>query len=381
MYKDYKGMKKSLLPQMCAALDERGIAYEEQYVEKNMDCFGENKMPLINLLRKHPSWNEESLAIIFEAGDVRRSDTKEINALRSKLERIFHAVLSEGGQHISEDRASSFSMALKAICEGGQYIDEQTARRVKLHTGMVCDVGKRASRILDKLCKKYCIDGHEDYISAFTALADALNPISIEQKMVLSVHPSDFIGMDIKDGRFTNLDAKSSALINKKGCSANGSLALLADGSSMVFYSVAADATLPYHKARKVAMQIFGYANGILLQFGTYPSKTTKEFQSTSRHIAQQALAKCLQEDNLWMLKERSYTINMSRILGGVLGKCTRCGDTEKIITASLLKKMYSKAHPDSSQRVVLGHEAYCLKCGNAISKACFGYCSSCSKK
>jgi hypothetical protein len=381
MYNNFESMKGSLLEQICAVLDKHKIAYEKSGVQKNLDAFCENKATLLNLLRKHPNWNENALAVIFDAGDIRTRSEEEIEKRRLELESIaakcFENGSDDGNEFFSDESVAKFKKALKYLCDQPRFVtDSFAARNIKRNTGIDCKVGQRASRIIDKLCKEYEIGEHKDYFSVFARLADALNPLAIEHKAVLSLHPCDFLEMASGEGWLSDfrLDAQKN-----KGEYIAGIFAHMNDSGSMVFYTVDNAVTAQYSDAAKINSEIFCYENGILLQARLYPEHSDEAAKTTFRNLVQKIMAECLEQPNLWLLKKAQYSVNQAYKTIGTISKSDDFCKDKFRPTISLLKNRHPDGITPSTSKLVIGHEAYCLKCGNAVVAGHRVYCASCA--
>ena len=375
MYNDYETMKGSLLDQMCSILDRHEIVYEKQGVEQNLNCYVNNKMPLLDLLRKHPNWDEDSLAVIFDAGDIRRSSKSEINLLRINLEKLAQEVFVSGATGLSGRSTSKFKPALDVLCGEKQYIEnEDTVEKLKKLAKVDCKIGQRTSRVIHKLCKTYGINKHDNYNSVFSAFADALNPLAIQDKAVLSLHPCDYLKMSAGDGWFSDfrLGAK-----DKRGSSISGTLSLLNDSVSMIFYTVDKATTSPYYKSSKISCEVFCYKTGVLLQSRLYPNYSDEYTKTIHRNLAQQVFAECLGKPNLWALKRRESMVNRFYKLIDFLSSCNDF-TTAYAPNVSLSRSEYPNDIPSNVMKFEIGHEAYCVKCGNSISKKHSLYCDPC---
>jgi len=78
------------------------------------------------------------------------------------------------------------------------------------------------------------------------------------------------------------------------------------------------------------------------------------------------------------MLKKRMNTVNSLFRPNGVLGSSYDLNNLDNTATASLLKTKYPNGIKGLHPKVVAGKEAYCVKCGNAISAKHELYCNAC---
>ena len=261
MQNDFESMKSSLLEQMCAILDKHEIAYQKSGVEKNLNCFGKNKAALIGLLSKHPNWDKDSLAVVYNAGYIRVWCGAGIEKLRLGLEDIAKEAIEKKYPKSSGETFAAFSEALKFLCNLPQFIENRkiTLEVMKL-TKVQCTVNQRVSRVVHKLCQKYDIDKHSKYVSVFTTLADALNPLALPHKTILSVNPCDFLEMSSGDDWISDFRLGTP---DNRGSNIAGILSAMNDNVSMVLYTISKLAAMPYHHAAKVNSEFFCYNHGI----------------------------------------------------------------------------------------------------------------------
>jgi hypothetical protein len=269
-----------------------------------------------------------------------------------------------------------FKKALKYLCDHPRFVENKSdEKKIQQNTGASCKVGQRISRVVDNLCKNYGIYGHKDYFSVFAPLADALNPLAIEHKAVLSLNPCDFLEMS-NEGWASDFRL---GVPDNRGTSVAGIFSFLNDCASMVFYTVDNAVTAQYSDATKINSEIFCYENGILLQARLYPEHSDEATKTTFRNLVQKIMAECLEQPNLWLLKKTQYSVNQAyRTIGTISKSDDFCKDKYRP-TISLLKNRHPDGITPSTSKLVIGHEAYCLKCGNAVIAGHRVYCESCA--
>jgi len=147
----------------------------------------------------------------------------------------------------------------------------------------------------------------------------------------------------------------------------------------MVFYTVDKNAKAPYYRTPKINCGIFCYENGVLLQSKLYPDNTNEDAVTVYRNLVQQIFAECLSQTNLWTLRRKSYMTGIAYELNSFLKSCDEYSGNDYTPIISLLKSKYPKGFQRGSERLVMGDDAFCLKCGNPISKLRSVYCESCA--
>jgi len=378
MHKNFDAMKDSLVEQMSIVLERNNIAFDKPGLEKNLDYYGANKMALINLLRKHPHWNEEALAIVFNAGDIRRSSEADIKSFCSSLEVLAQEVFDSEDNQFSSDDAIKFKKALQYLCTAPQYVKNSgTLRAFKKNAGVSCMIGQRTSRVVHKLCKQYQIDEHPNYNAVFAVLADALNPLAIDQKAVLSVHPCDFITIADSDSWAS---ASNSGTRGNMGISAADTLSIANDSISMIFYTVGDDTGAPYHMHPKDDCEVFNYKDGVLLQSRLYTDSNDNMVETVFRNIVHSVIADCMGQPNLWVLKKYPYPVKWFYDAGFVRNNSSAYLKLRSAATVSVIKAEHQSSVDSGYNRIVIGHDAYCVKCGEALTENVMLHCKPCTE-
>ena len=287
--------------------------FSEEGVAANLTQWYEQKQGLLQLLRKHPLWNEKELAIVFRVEERREIDRITVDETRA-------AILELGRRACTDDTVyENFEVALRAAtADYARIPNEYRLDTIRQYGGIKCAPGQKASRIINRLCLKFHLDQIEEeaeagepdnrytrtikpYNALFARLADALNPAHIEKTAVLSIHPCDFLEMSNRDNTW------SSCHCLEGGGYRGGCQSYMGDAVSMIFFTVSDEYTQDFHTAPRITREIFCYKDNVLLQSRLYP--TDLEDQKTLyRSIVQQAIATCLDKPNLWSLKRGKDT-------------------------------------------------------------------------
>ena len=287
--------------------------FSEEGVAANLTQWYEQKQGLLQLLRKHPLWNEKELAIVFRVEERREIDRITVDETRA-------AILELGRKACPDDAVyENFNAALHAAtADYARIPNEYRLDTIRQYGGIKCAPGQKASRIINRLCLKFHLDQIEEeaeagepdnrymrtikpYNALFARLADALNPAHIEKTAVLSIHPCDFLEMSNRDNTW------SSCHCLEGGGYRGGCQSYMGDAVSMIFFTVSDEYTQDFHTAPRITREIFCYKDDVLLQSRLYP--TDLEDQKTLyRSIVQQAIATCLDKPNLWSIKRGKET-------------------------------------------------------------------------
>lgn len=287
--------------------------FSEEGVTANLTQWYEQKQGLLQLLRKHPLWNEKELAIVFRVEERREIDRTTVDETRA-------AILELGRRACTDDTVyENFETALRAAtADYARIPNEYRLDTIRQYGGIKCAPGQKSSRIINRLCLKFHLDQIEEeteagepdnrymrtvrpYNALFARLADALNPAHIEKTAVLSIHPCDFLEMSNRDNTW------SSCHCLERGSYHGGCQSYMSDAVSMIFFTVSDEYTQDFHTAPRITREIFCYKDNVLLQSRLYP--TDLEDQKTLyRSIVQQAIATCLDKPNLWSIKRGKDT-------------------------------------------------------------------------
>lgn len=273
--------------------------YEKSFSEKgvmaDLTAWQTAKADLISLLRRHPDWNEAEQAIIFDCNQA-------LSIQPDMVDETAFTLLDIASEILSGEQLEDFRTALHAAVSGySRTVSEENLEILRQRGGIRCTSDQKASRIIGKLCRKFGVDSHNRYNAVFAQLADALNPLIMQETGVLSVHPCDFLEMSSKSNTWM-----SCHRLNGGGYQA-GCLSYMNDSVSMVFYAVDADVHGEYRKAIRRYRQMFFYKDGTLYQSRLYPADTGNalEVSKLFRHLVQKAISRCLTEPNLWYLKTK----------------------------------------------------------------------------
>ena len=223
--------------------------FSEEGVTANLTQWYEQKQGLLQLLRRHPLWNEKELAIVFRVEERREIDRATVDETRA-------AILELGRRACTDDTVyENFETALRAsTADYARIPNEYRLDTIRQYGDIKCAPGQKASRIINRLCLKFHLDQIEEeaeagepdnrymrtvkpYNALFARLADALNPAHIEKTAVLSIHPCDFLEMSNRDNTW------SSCHCLEGGGYRGGCQSYMGDAVSMIFFTVSDEYT------------------------------------------------------------------------------------------------------------------------------------------
>ena len=280
--------------------------FAETGVMANLERWATAKRPLLELLRRHPNWQEKDLAVVVDVQTGRPIDSDAVDegiyALRELGEQM----------HLPQEQHRGLYGALCAAVTGyQQFLPDNVnyLEAIQSLAGVQCAAGQKTSRVINRICCKFGLDRYtaekadapgqavHPYNAIFARLSDALNPPTSVKRLVLSIHPCDFLEMSGKDSTW-----RSCHRLNGGGYQA-GCQSYMGDGVSMVLFAVAPDQTGPYGGVPHLNRQIFCYGDGVLLQSRLYP-EPNDDANTLYRHTVQSILADCLQKPNQWKVKK-----------------------------------------------------------------------------
>lgn len=266
--------------------------FSEQGVRANLDAWSRNKKGLLELLRRHPDWHEDELAVVIDLSENREIDREVVDESRYLLDELVASTVADPAR-----RGLFFALLTAITGEYSQFPSDDKIAELQ-QMGAKCAKGQKASRIIGKLCRDYGVDQHPQYNSAFARLSDALNPLYTQRTGVLSIHPCDFLEMSNKDNSWSSCHGLAH------GGYQAGCLSYLADGVSMIFFSVDGEVTGEFHKHPKRTRQIFCYNENVLLQSRLYPDNDDA-LMKQYRGLVQKVIATCQGVPNQWTLKKK----------------------------------------------------------------------------
>ena len=320
-------------------------SFGETGVMTNLNTWAQEKAGLLELLRRHPNWDEDAKAIVFTFDEGRGIQRDVVDEIAFTMEDL--AV-----ERIKDKQClENFRIALRAaVNEYSSTLSEQTLEIIRTRGGIKCAEGQKTSRIIGKLCRSFGVDGHEHYNAVFAQLSDSLNPLQMLKTALLSLHPCDFLEMSNKDNTWTSCHNLES------GSYQAGTLSYMTDDVSMIFFTVDPEVKDHYYRAPRRSRQMFFYKDQTLFQSRLYPSDLSEQMD-LYRSIVQKAIATCLGVPNRWVLKKKREDVN----------ECCTSGEGSRQYpdynyygNLSMLKTAAAPIH------FVIGGPSLCVCCGQA---------------
>ena len=322
-----------------------GKPFSEHGVMTNLNAWASAKAPLLDILRRHPNWDEAAKAVVLEFKEGREID-------RSIVDEASYEMLEIAEDNIPAERIEAFRKAFKAAV--GKYsrtLNENTLIVIRSNADIRCVEGEKASRIIGKICKAFGLNTHSRYNHIFAQLSDALNPIDIKRTAVLSLHPCDFLEMS------SSTSTWYSCHNLRDGGYKGGTLSYMTDNVSMIFFTVDPDIKERFYKAARRTRQMFFYKDNCLFQSKCYP-KGSSDVDEPNRAVVQKILSECLETPNLWVLKTNIRELNCCETVEG----STHYPDYNSYGNLSFFKGT------ENIPKIRIGSKPICVNCGRRFS-------------
>lgn len=314
------------------------------------------KAGLATIMRAHPDWDEDAKAIVLRFNGGRTIE-------RDVVDEAAFSMYELAKELLTADALGRFSTAFDAaISEYSSTLTENSLVIIRKSTQISCVTGQKTSRIIGKFCRQFGLYKHERFNKVYAALADSLNPLTIEKTALLSIHPCDFLEMSNRDNEWHSCHKLNGGLY-QSGC-----LSYMCNEVSMVFYTVDNNIKDHFYRYPKIHREMFFFKDGYLFQSRLYP-QDYYEPMDQYRSIVQKAMATCLDKPNLWVFKEKRSEFEKHLLTAD---NSTHYTDYDYYGNLSILR--------DSSDYCVLeiGSQSRCVCCGKHFVNASEIKCDSC---
>lgn len=367
--------RKNLLASMKNLLEEYDYTYTDAALDKIVDTWTINKASLINAFKKHPNYIDGKFMIAFDRQYERVMDVKEIDRFAQYMrltlapqcrdnlpEEIDRQTKEDGCRWLPSD-LWLFIENFSSYCKS-RTIDEDFATTLdKLVPTIHVHNGEKTSRVINRLCKYLGYDKHEDYNKKFAKFADALSPITITQRVILSLNPIDYLTMSFGNSwascHTIDKENKRKMPNDYHGCYSSGTVSYMLDEVSMVLYVVdkAYNGT-DYEWQPKINRQMFHYGEDKLVQGRLYPQSNDGDgsVYTPYRQIVQEVMSTIFEFPNLWTIKKGT-----SAIRERVYSEGTHYKDYYNFNSCSISRAK----HKENDKPFTIGHSPICIECGD----------------
>jgi hypothetical protein len=335
-----------LLQEVKSVLEDYNTEYSSYAVEKTLENWKDAKTPLINILSKHPHWNDNLKCVILTYQENRGNGSRysKFQDLKNYVSREI-VLTSEIIKILNEFLTSDLS----------QFLDNSLINCIdNISTSFKFKAGQKISRAVNKIFATVGADNLPEYNKLFAQFSDSVNPLKIDRTAVLSVNPIDYLLMSNGTGW------KSCHNLND-GCHKAGTMSYMCDETSMIFFTIENNED-EIQLATKITRNVFCYSDGKLLQSRLYPDNN-EDLKQNYRQIVQSIFADCLELPNIWRLEKNFDTINENiRTYDYSLHYLDYSYDSYNP-NISFLKDFES-----SSERILIGSNSYCIECGSRLN-------------
>ena len=381
----------------CKLYDEFEIdgTYTFDGVRKNVVTWYENKQKQIELFRKHPYWSEEAKAIVFSQTETRPINYRLASNALCNLAQYVRNNISVNGDKWCVD-AIIYALENYDGEETG-LLNEEMIRRIHdswpwgyelptalermFHNGT--KITKFVRKAFESVCDRWGIshnattfrdDGDDprrckSFDKYYAKFADCLSELTIEKITLVSVNFLDFMTMSngnswsschfINSHGIFHEDSESSYQgMYKQGC-----LSYALDAPSFLLYTLPASYTgTEYYRRQKLTRMCCQYSNGVLITGKCYPNNEDA-LVDRYRQMMQLVISQIEHFTNLWTFSRKVKRIE------GFVESADNSGhypdyfyDHQKPVIS-----LHNPISIDIDTPIVIGHEAYCLHCGEKL--------------
>ena len=279
-------------------LTEMNIQHTEKGIMANLNSWGKNKKNLLEMFKKHPNFNPETLQITLRYKEKRPINTSAINQEYYSLFRKWHNSRVKDILDIKNnfDYAAhklniknnynyrAYFDCLDSITDILNYsINYFTEEKVcddlaealnLLNPNLKIRGGTKTSRVLRKIFETYKFNMIEGFEHSYAIIADALSPSSVEKVFILSLNPLDFLTMSNGFNWSTcySLQPKENEDgYVYQGKHKAGVLSTLTDNASIIAYTLSNDYGVDNWKQPKLNREMLFYQNGLIKMLRIYP--------------------------------------------------------------------------------------------------------------
>ncbi len=399
-----------------------GQVVQRKYCEEAAhDCVC-NKADLIEMLSKHPNWDEDNLRVHFRSDFKRPKDKMQarimINYIAGQLTRLsvdqrfeITDTKSIGGYlySIYDEPILTLGEALttspfRAVFYEQPTITTEGAELVKaILPDAHIHAGAKTTRALYKLLTQYGFEEKlkdkeiVDELNAFTGevtqsdarrrvfgyytkYADYMNELTVTRHTCLSVNPMDFLHMSHGNSWTSCHDIRTD---DESGCYSAGCWSYAYDAQTLIFFTVDADVDddrITY--APKYTRQLYFWNKMALMPSRIYPAtdNLSDPLYTENRAIVEQIIADCCGFGNLWKKLPFSSTDDGRHRIHteGLHYPDYRFHDYPIYAPSSLLPETADEMR-DLTTFYIGSDSPICVICGDTLDEGDYPVCSDCA--
>lgn len=392
---DLEQARKSII----RACDEAQVDWGYDGTRKVAEEFVKNKSKLMNLMRKHPQWNEDAAAIILKERVKKVPDEYKITKL---LEQLFYSVNKE--EYPNGDGYVSFPYGLSSdnqiteedveciqtiVEHGGTrernrkcYFGERESDKPK--------VGMKKSRYMRKVFMRAGLNMETGLdFNRFARYADEIAiEGSTEENIIISVNPGDILlqsyGTDWASCHILNPDV---AITNHgdsySGCYRAGTLSYATDSCTIMVFKPDPEwdgDPMTLQNVRREYRQLFhiNMSDRIILQARLYPYGGNDYRHEELRKIMQEVFSVIWDVPNYWKNKKDTCD-GFSTTSDALHYKDYRYDSYGNGAYLGRNISYLPGTDPEHADIEDIGNISYCLDCGRRIYDESEIYCEHCA--
>lgn len=383
-------VKEKLVPEIIKMLNSYNYDNASEHaITKILQEWAKNKGPIIALMMNLPTYVEGKYYCVFDDKIKREFEPNAIGDFVNWVYRTQYQLLQLTRDHLSvvdykkfvnnrytydylDGELYSLISSFNSLIEGREVTQPLADALNNYNPDLKIVVGQKTGRALgklfrflgwDKMPKVEETTQHgtrmvSPFNQQYVKLCDALSPITLDVKVVLSANPIDYFLMSNGNSWASchTIDKNNDKPDNYSGCYSSGTVSYMLDGSSLVMYSVKNEATENLEFEPKVFRQMFHAGEGKIVQGRLYPQCNdycSKDLYNQFRKIVQTAFAEMWKVTNDW-----EVTGEASRY---IISNGTHYTDYTHYNTCTL--SMHTEIGNDNDFTV--GHRPICIDCGN----------------
>lgn len=297
----------SFYGQFVNTLDFCEVEWLRSGVEANLNEYKKNG--LVNLLRRHPNWNEEIKSVVLTVKETKLCATPdEMVALMNTL------ACASSNFNVWANICNWKRMSTRFLTPDHEI--KFRAWSDEYNLGLKPKAGQKMSRFIRQalLAMGEDLEHNLKLKTAYEKLADALAEYEIKHPLIISANPCDFLTMSY------GTNWASCHIINPdiarggdtySGCYKAGTLSYANDESTLILYTVdkLPDDLRNLPITPRLTRQLFmvNVDNGIMMQSRLYPYTDDLNLIDNYRAVMQDVLATCYGKSNLWSLRRDCF--------------------------------------------------------------------------
>ena len=258
-----------------------------------------------------------------------------------------------------------------------QYIDDEITEKINaIYPEMKAHSGKKTSKVVRKFFDITGVSKLSNFERLYAQYADAINPIKLDEVLILSWNLPDYLTMSNGDSWTSchNIGFGGEGY----GCYSSGTLSYALDTSSLVLYSITkknSESSAPYWSHSKIRRQMFHISNDgmVVVQARLYPDDQTDwdrstDFQSYGqyREVVQDIIAKAYGLNNLWTNKRGTDACSSIIRSSG-----THYTDYSHYGNCNVSYNKADTILDSNRRRITVGHDPICPCCGEEHGDSC----------